>query len=134
MHHTSSIVDKTLVLRATLAIILLMHGVPSIVSGDVNAFGTAYLDPQGFAPFGLYLAWAIKLSHLASAVLLIVNRYIVPVSLLTMVILVGGIIMVHLPEGWFVVGGGRNGIEFNVLLISVFLYLTLLQKGHSTRV
>jgi putative oxidoreductase len=28
-----------------------------------------------------------------------------------------GIIMVHYPEGWFVVGAGRNGVEFNFLLI-----------------
>jgi putative oxidoreductase len=32
-----------------------------------------------------------------------------------------GIIMVHAREGWFVVGAGRNGVEFNVLLIAAFL-------------
>jgi putative oxidoreductase len=29
--------------------------------------------------------------------------------------------MVHFQEGWFVVGGGRNGMEFNFLLICVLL-------------
>ncbi|MBK8885646.1 MAG: hypothetical protein IPN46_03480 [Saprospiraceae bacterium] len=29
--------------------------------------------------------------------------------------------MVHLPNGWFVVGGGYNGIEYNVLLIAVLI-------------
>ncbi|MDQ0638147.1 hypothetical protein QF042_001712 [Pedobacter sp. W3I1] len=28
-----------------------------------------------------------------------------------------GIIMVHFKEGWFVVGGGRNGMEYNFVLI-----------------
>jgi putative oxidoreductase len=28
-----------------------------------------------------------------------------------------GIVMVHFTEGWFVVGGGRNGWEYNFLLI-----------------
>jgi putative oxidoreductase len=34
-----------------------------------------------------------------------------------------GIIMVHYQEGWFVVGGGRNGVEFNILMIFVLLTL-----------
>jgi putative oxidoreductase len=29
--------------------------------------------------------------------------------------------MIHLKEGWFVVGGGRNGVEFNFLLIMALL-------------
>lgn len=29
-----------------------------------------------------------------------------------------GIILVHRYDGWFVVGGGRNGMEYSVLLIS----------------
>jgi len=32
-------------------------------------------------------------------------------------ILTLGMILVHWPEGWFVVGGGRNGMEYSVLLI-----------------
>ena len=31
--------------------------------------------------------------------------------------------MVHGPEGWFVVGGGRNGVEFSVLLICCLVSL-----------
>jgi len=30
---------------------------------------------------------------------------------------------VHYKEGWFVVGGGRNGVEFNFLMICVFVFL-----------
>jgi putative oxidoreductase len=32
-------------------------------------------------------------------------------------ILALGLFMVHLPEGWFVVGLGRNGVEYSVFLI-----------------
>lgn len=32
-------------------------------------------------------------------------------------ILLGGIVLVHGHEGWFVVGGGRNGVEYSVLLL-----------------
>jgi putative oxidoreductase len=36
----------------------------------------------------------------------------------------GRIGMLHSKEGWYVVGGGRNGIEFNFLLI--FALLTII--------
>jgi len=35
--------------------------------------------------------------------------------------LVMGIVLVHFKEGGFVVGGGRNGWEYNFLLIFVLL-------------
>jgi hypothetical protein len=34
-----------------------------------------------------------------------------------------GIALVHAPEGWFVVGLGRNGMEYSVLLISSLLLI-----------
>ena len=33
--------------------------------------------------------------------------------------------MVHFREGWFVVGGGRNGFEYSVLLIVCFAAVAL---------
>ena len=122
------IITPTLVLRIILAAIFFMHGIPSIFTGAVNNFGNLYLNEVGFSPIGLPLAWMIKLSHVACAVLLILNRYIRVAALITIPILVGGIILIHAAEGWFVVGGGRNGVEFNVLLIGVLVYLVIINK------
>jgi putative oxidoreductase len=122
------IVTPTLVLRITLAAVFFMHGIPSILTGAVNNFGNHHLNTAGFAPIGLPLAWAIKLSHVACAILLILNRYIRLAAIVTIPILVAGIIMIHAASGWFVVGEGRNGVEFNVLLISVLLYLAIINK------
>ena len=122
------IITPTLVLRITLAAVFFMHGIPSIFTGAVNNFGNLYLNEVGFAPIGLPLAWMIKLSHVACAVLLILNRYIRVAALITIPILVAGIIMIHAAEGWFVVGAGRNGVEFNVLLIAVLVYLAIINK------
>ena len=122
------IITPTLVLRITLAAVFFMHGVPSIFTGAVNNFGNLYLNDVGFAPIGLPLAWMVKLSHVACAVLLILNRYIRVAALITIPILVAGIIMIHAAEGWFVVGAGRNGVEFNVLLIGVLVYLAIINK------
>lgn len=94
-----------------------MHSVPGFFNGGVSAFGTKYLDTIGFAPFGLYLAWAIKLSHIGLVVSLITDKWVRPMVYITILILVSGIYFVHMPEGWFVIGGGRNGIEFNIFLI-----------------
>lgn len=115
---------NTFLLRTATAIILLMHSIPGMFNGGIHDFGTSYLDAAGFAPFGLMLAWLIKISHVLSAVCFLANRYVRPAGIITIFILVAGIIMVHGSEGWFVVGGGRNGIEFNFLLI--FVILTIL--------
>ncbi|HZB15340.1 MAG TPA: DoxX family protein [Chryseolinea sp.] len=122
------IITPTLVLRIILAAVFFMHGIPSIFTGAVNNFGNLYLNEVGFGPIGLPLAWMIKLSHVACAVLLILNRYIRVAALITIPILVAGIIMIHAAEGWFVVGAGRNGVEFNVLLIGVLVYLAIINK------
>jgi putative oxidoreductase len=122
------IITPTFVLRITLAAVFFMHGIPSIFTGAVNHFGNQHLNAVGFAPIGLPLAWAIKLSHVACAILLILNRYIRLVAIITIPILVAGIIMIHAAAGWFVVGEGRNGMEFNVLLISVLLYLAIINR------
>ncbi|NIJ52368.1 DoxX family protein [Dyadobacter arcticus] len=121
------IITPTLVLRITLAAVFFMHG-SSIFTGAINNFGNLYLNEVGFAPIGMPLAWVIKLSHVAYAVLLILNRYVRVAALTTIPILVAGIIMIHAAEGWFVVGAGRNGVEFNVLLISVLVYLAIINK------
>lgn len=112
---------STFLLRIAIAIILIMHSVPGMFNNGVNDFGNLYLNAVGFAPFGLLIAWLIKISHLIAAVLLVMNKYVKLACVVTIFILIVGIIMVHFKEGWFVVGGGSNGCEFNFLLIMVLL-------------
>lgn len=113
--------NSTFLLRITAAIILIMHSIPGIFNNGVNDFGKLYLNEVGFAPIGVPLAWAIKISHVLAAVCLLLEKYVKWACVITIAILIGGIIMVHAKEGWFVVGGGRNGVEFNFLLIVVLL-------------
>jgi putative oxidoreductase len=118
----------TLILRIIIAIILIVHGAGGMFNGGVNAFGELFLNQIGFDPIGVPLAWFIKISHIVCAILIVVNTYIKPASILTILILTMGIILVHFKEGWFVVGGGRNGIEYNILLIAVLVSI-LSQKN-----
>ena len=117
--------NNLIVLRIAIAIILLSHGIPGMFDNGINDFGNLYLNQVGFAPFGVAIAWAIKISHVACAILLLLNRYIVAAGAVTILILIAGIVMVHYPEGWYVVGGGRNGMEYNFLLIAVIVSLML---------
>ncbi|OHT44035.1 MULTISPECIES: DoxX family protein [Flavobacterium] len=113
--------NGNLLLRTAVAIILLTHSVFGMFNNGINDFGNLYLNQIGFAPFGVFLAWSIKLSHVVAAILLLSNKYVKPAGFVTILILIMGIILVHFQEGWFVVGGGRNGAEYNFLLIVVLL-------------
>ena len=113
--------NSNFLLRLAVAIILLMHSIPGMFNNGIRDFGEFYLNQVGFSPVGIPLAWAIKLSHVVCAFCLLFNRYIKWPVIITIFILIVGIFMVHLREGWYVVGGGRNGIEFNFLLIAVLL-------------
>ena len=120
------------ILNIAVAIILFTHAIPSMFDGGVNAFGKFFLNEIGFAPLGVPIAWAVKISHLICALLLLFNRYIKIAGLVTIAVLIMGIITVHFKEGWFVVGGGRNGVEYNFLLICVLVVIMLADKNKVT--
>lgn len=113
--------NSTFFLRIPVVVILLAHSIPGMFNNGINDFGNLYLNQIGFAPVGLPLAWAIKLSHVVCAAYLVFNKFVKPAAWLTILILIMGIIMVHFKDGWYVVGGGTNGVEFNFLLIFVLL-------------
>lgn len=120
--------NNSFVLRLGLVVIMFMHSVPSFVNGSVVAFGNEYLANEGFGFLGLPLAIIVKLIHLLTIYTLLANKYIKPTVILNVIILVAGIIMIHWKEGWYVVGGGRNGVEFNFLLIICFFSLLFSEK------
>ncbi|RYU97383.1 DoxX family membrane protein [Emticicia agri] len=113
--------NHTFLLRIAIAIILLMHSIPVMLNNGVNDFGNLYLNQIGFSPVGLPLAWAIKISHVLAAICLVFEKYVKWACIITIIILIAGIIMIHGKDGWFVVGNGRNGVEFSFLMIMVLL-------------
>lgn len=87
--------------------------------GFVSGFGGA-LDGYGI-PFGAAVAWSITLWECTGSVALAAGWRQRWIALAFAAELTAGIILVHRPHGWFVVGGGRNGMEYSVLLICVML-------------
>ena len=107
------------VLRVALGLLLGIHGVYRALAGGVEPFGS-FLTASGL-PLGLAVAWLITVFEAFGSLLLVAGRFLSVVIPGFLLILSAGIVMVHAREGWFVVGGGRNGTEYSVLLIVALL-------------
>lgn len=101
--------------RIAAAAMLVIHGVSRIRAGGVSPFGE-FLS-QSRLPFGPALAWAITGVEIAGGLALAAGRLVRPLCVWFVIQLLAGIALVHGREGWFVVGLGRNGVEYSVLLI-----------------
>jgi putative oxidoreductase len=106
-------------LRWVLSALIFIHGAYRISVGGVAGFG-GWFASIGI-PAGVALAWVISLVELLGTPILAWGKFQRPLALWYAIQLIAGIILVHGPEGWFVVGGGRNGVEFSVLLVTGFL-------------
>ena len=104
------------VVRIVVALLIFIHGASRLAFGGVAPFGE-WLGTQGF-PVGIAFAWAVTIYELIAPVLIILRRFVFWACLGHIGILALGAVMVHLPAGWFVVGLGRNGVEYSVLLIA----------------
>lgn len=108
------------ILRLFLGFVFLTHGVARLYYWSIPDFGT-FLDSQGL-PRGLVFAWTITISEIIGGILLalgILARYVL---LFHSFVIICGVILVHLNNGWFVVGHGQGGVEYS-LLISICLII-----------
>ncbi len=113
--------------RIAVALIMFVHGVGRIYLGIVGGFGE-FLTLNGF-PLGFYLAWAITIFEIVGSISIAIGFYVAPLAIIFALHLLCGIYLVHLKDGWFVVGAGRNGVEFSVLLIASFITLAISHFG-----
>lgn len=118
MNNTASKFHNAIIfLRVAVAAFMLVHGVARISLGIVDDFG-GFFDAKGF-PLGFYLAWAITIFEIVGGLAMAAGFAVAPIALLFIIQLAVGIAMIHANNGWFVVGAGRNGMEFSALLICV---------------
>jgi putative oxidoreductase len=94
---------------------MLVHGIARAYAGGVAPFG-GFLNATG-VPFGTAVAGAVTGFEIIGGASLLAGRYPAPIAAIWAFQLIAGIVMVHAREGWFVVGLGRNGMEYSVALI-----------------
>jgi len=112
--------DHTFLLRFALIVVMIMHGIPSFVEGSVIGFGHHLAEAFGFGILGVPTAILVKAIHVVTIPALMLNKYLKPLAMLNIIIFIMGIILVHSKHGWYVVGGGSEGVEYNFLLIFSF--------------
>ena len=119
---TSAAAGLTL-LRAGTALVLIIHGVARAWLGIVDDFGGA-LSSWGF-PAGFALAWTITIVEIVGGAFLAAGLFVRPLCAWFGFQLLMGIYLIHGRVGWFVVGAGRNGMEFSVLLILCLIVIAM---------
>ncbi|MBX3565022.1 MAG: DoxX family protein [Sphingomonas sp.] len=102
-------------LRVAIACLLAIHGWYRFTQGGVTPFGE-WLTGQG-VPFGPAVAAGVTGWEILATPLLAIGWRAPWLCMVFAAIYAAGLVMVHWPEGWFVVGGGRNGMEYSVLLL-----------------
>ena len=108
-------------LRFVAAALLFIHGISRLVTGGIAPFGEFLAGEH--IPGGPVIAWTITIVEILGTIVLASGHFVRPLALYFAAELTVGILLVHRHSGWFVVGSGRNGMEFSVLLISVLLAL-----------
>jgi putative oxidoreductase len=114
-------------LRAGIAMVLIIHGVARAWLGIVDDFGVV-LNSWGF-PAGFALAWTITIVEIVGGTLLAAGIFVLPLCAWFAFQLLMGIYLIHGRVGWFTVGAGRNGMEFSVVLL---LCLTVIAMTRTT--
>src|SRR5688572_26472360 len=94
------------VLRLALAGIIAAHGWSRFVGGGVAPFGE-WLVSQGL-PMGFAIAAAVTAIEVVGTPVFALGKFVPALSVVYSGIYAVGIVMVHAPAGWFVVGKGRN--------------------------
>lgn len=119
-----------MILRIVLGLIFVAHGGaklfgdggPGSIAGNLGSLGI---------PIPTLTAWLITLFEFVGGMFLIVGLAVVPTAILLAIHMLMGIILVHAPNGFWVVGPGTNGIEFNLLLIAGLLSILLGGPGYA---
>src|SRR5262245_54561345 len=90
------------VVRIAVAALIFIHGVTRVSIGGVEPFGE-WLEAQGF-PLGRAQAWAVTAYEFTAPLFIIARRLVTLACLGHIFILSIGLVLVHAPSGWFVVG------------------------------
>lgn len=115
------------VLRMALASVFVVHGIARMVNGTVGGFGQ-FLGSQGL-PLGTAIAWTLTLVEVAGGVAFALGFFVRPLCAWYAAQILTGIALVHWSAGWFVVGAGRGGMEYSVLIVACLAAVFLADRA-----
>lgn len=115
------------ILRVVIGVIFVAHGAHKLFETGVPPTAE-FLGSLG-VPAAAAAAWLVTLLEFVGGLSLIVGFLVTPVSLLFCIHMLTGIVLVHAANGFYVIGPGQGGIEFNLLLIAGLLALILAGPG-----
>jgi putative oxidoreductase len=115
------------VLRVAVASVFIVHGIARMVNGTVGGFGQ-FLGSQGL-PLGVVVAWTLTLVEVAGGVALALGFCVRPLTAWYAAQILTGIALVHWSQGWFVVGAGRGGMEYSVLIVACLAAVFLADRA-----
>jgi putative oxidoreductase len=115
------------VLRVAVASVFVVHGIARMVNGTVGGFGQ-YLGSQGF-PLGVVIAWTLTLVEVGGGTAFALGFFVRPLCAWYAAQILTGIALVHWSAGWFVVGAGRGGMEYSVLIVACLAAVFLADRG-----
>lgn len=108
------------ILRVVIGVIFIAHGVPKLFGGME---GTAGFFGSIGIPLPLAAAWLVALLEFLGGLALIAGLFVMPISLLLVAHMLTGIVLVHAPNGFYVIGPGSGGVEFSLILAASLLML-----------
>lgn len=109
------------VARIATASFFVAHAVARIVLGTITQFGR-FMEEQGFA-YGEAWVWSITATELVAGLCLAGGRQVRIAGTALLMIVVGGIVLIHRHFGWFVGEHGTGGSEYSAALIVLLLVI-----------
>lgn len=123
MNHTMQRDPALLGFRLLVALLIGVHGWYRLLHGGSPVFGQ-WLQEQ-HVPLPYIVAWGITFAEIIGSACLALGLCVRPFAALFMLVYATGVALIHAHEGWFVVGAGRNGMEYSLLLIGSLLLVAL---------
>lgn len=114
------------VFRIVVSGLLIAHGTIRMIAGTVGGFG-GFLNSKGFV-IGTAIAWFLTLFEITGGLLMATGLFVRWIAAVFIIEHIMGIILVHAPNGWFVVGYQSGGVEYSVLLIFSLLLIAASAK------
>lgn len=109
------------VLRVISGIIFISHGPAKLFYWSIPDF-SGFLNAKGHV-MGLPLAWIITIGEIVIGVCLTMGFKVWYCVIFHLLVIIPGIYLVYLHNGWFTVDHGTGGVEYSLLLVAMLLFL-----------